>query len=104
MEELKGARHAEFAASRRAAGVHERTFLQATPMGELVIVTIEGDDPMTSFGKLLSKDDEFTRWFVTNASAAHGVDLSQPMQEPPSTLVLDSEGAPDAASNPSGER
>ncbi|MCK6209087.1 hypothetical protein KZX45_00835 [Georgenia sp. EYE_87] len=73
-------------------------------MGELVIVTLEGDDPMTSFGKLLSKDDEFTKWFVENASAAHGVDLSQPMEEPPSTLVLDSDGGQDAAPNLSGER
>ena len=35
----------EFVASRRSAGVRERTYLQATPMGELVIVTLEGDDP-----------------------------------------------------------
>ena len=104
--ELNGARHAEFVASRRAAGVRERTFLQATPMGEFVLVTLEGEDPMASFGKMLSKDDEFTRWFVENASAAHGVDLSQPMQEAPSALLLDSEGAHDAApsSNPGAER
>jgi hypothetical protein len=41
--ELSGARHAEFAESRRRAGVHERTFLQPTPMGDLVIVTPGGD-------------------------------------------------------------
>ena len=34
MDELNGARSAEFADSRRRAGVHERTFLQSTPMGE----------------------------------------------------------------------
>jgi len=103
---LKGARHAEFVTSRRVAGVRERIFLQATPMGEFVLVTLEGEDPMASFGKMLSKDDEFTRWFVENASAAHGVDLSQPMQEAPSALLLDSEGAHDAApsSNPGAER
>jgi len=92
MDELKGARRAEFVASRRDAGVRERTFLQATPMGELVIVTLEGDDPMASFGKMMSRDDEFTRWFIENASAAHGMDLSQPMPEAPSALLLDSEG------------
>jgi len=92
MNELKGARRAEFVASRRAASVRERTFLQATPMGELVIVTLEGDDPMASFGKMMSEDDEFTRWFVAQANAAHGMDLSQPASEAPSSLVLDSEG------------
>jgi hypothetical protein len=106
MEELKGARRAEYVASRREAGVRERLFLQATPMGELVIVTLEGDDPMASLGKLLGTNDEFTQWFVENASAAHGVDLSQPMPEAPSTLVLDSEGEQDPApiSHLSGER
>jgi hypothetical protein len=90
MEELRGARRADYVASRQEVGVRERTFLQGTPMGDLVIVTLEGDDPMASFGKLLSKNDEFTKWFVENASAAHGIDLSQPMPEAPSTLLIDS--------------
>ena len=90
--ELAGARRAEFVASRRAAGVRERTFLQPTPMGELVIVTLEGDDPLASFAQMVSADDEFTRWFVAHANEAHGMDLSQPMPEAPSTLLIDSEG------------
>jgi hypothetical protein len=36
--DLNGPRHQEFADSRRQAGVHERTFLQQTPMGDLVII------------------------------------------------------------------
>jgi hypothetical protein len=32
--------------SRRQAGVRERTFLQSTPIGDFVIVTLEGDDPI----------------------------------------------------------
>lgn len=91
IKELTGPRRAEFVASRREAGVRERTFLQSTPMGDLVIVTLEGDDPIASFGRMASKDDEFTRWFIENASAAHGVDLSQPLPEAPSTLVIDTE-------------
>ncbi len=91
MNELNSGRRDEFVASRRAAGVRERTFLQATPMGELVIVTLEGDDPMASFGRMVSADDEFTRWFIENANAAHGMDLTEPMAEAPSTLVIDSE-------------
>jgi hypothetical protein len=90
LDELRGERWAEFVASRRDAGVRERTFLQATPMGELVIVTLEGDDPLASFGRMVSRDDEFTRWFIANANEAHGMDLSQPMTEAPSTLVIDS--------------
>ena len=40
IEELNGSRREEFVESRRRAGVHERTFLQSTPMGDLVIVTL----------------------------------------------------------------
>lgn len=32
-------------ASRKAAAVHECTFLQETPQGDLVIVTLDGGDP-----------------------------------------------------------
>jgi tetratricopeptide (TPR) repeat protein len=34
-----------FAESRKQLKVHERTFFQSTPMGDFVIVTLEGDDP-----------------------------------------------------------
>jgi hypothetical protein len=40
-----GSRHAAYVASRQAIGVRERSFLQSTPMGDLAIVTLEGDDP-----------------------------------------------------------
>lgn len=92
MDELNGARRDDFVASRRAAGVRERTFLQATPMGELVIVTLEGDDPEAAFAQMMSADDDFTRWFTAHAAEAHGVDLSQPMPPHLSTLILDTEG------------
>jgi hypothetical protein len=89
MDELAGARRDEFVASRRSAGVRERTYVQATPMGELVIVTLEGDDPGASFAQMLGRDDDFTKWFIAHANEAHGMDLSQPMTEAPSRLILD---------------
>jgi hypothetical protein len=98
MDELAGARSAEFADSRRRAGVHERTFLQPTPMGDLVIVTIEGDDPAASFGQMMSAKDEFTTWFIERASAIHGFDVSALPPGSPSELVADSESAPVLAS------
>jgi hypothetical protein len=90
IEELNGPRHQEFADARRRAGVRERTYLQATPMGDLVIVTLEGDDPARSFGQLMAAKDAFTTWFLERVKAIHGVDLSVPMTEAPSKLVLDS--------------
>ena len=91
MEELNGPRRQEFADSRRQAGVHERTFLQQTPMGDMVIVTLEGEDPGRAFGQMTSGTDAFTTWFRDRAAAVHGVDLTAPMTGSPSELVIDSE-------------
>jgi hypothetical protein len=90
IEELNGPRHQEFADSRRKAGVHERTFLQQTPMGDLVIVTLEGDDPGRSFGQLMTGTDAFSQWFGEHAMAVHG-DLPMPTTGVPSELVADSD-------------
>lgn len=92
MEEVAGPRRDEFVASRRAVGVRERTFLHATPMGDIAIIVLEGDDPEASFDRLMNTDDEFSRWFGAKAAEVHGVDTSQPMPAITSTLVLDSEG------------
>lgn len=89
MNELNGSRRAEFDASRRAAGVHERTFLQQTPMGDVVIVTLEGDDPGRAFGRMIGADDAFSRWFNERAQAVHGVDLTIRPTHAPSELVVE---------------
>ena len=57
ISELSGARKAEFAASRRSLGVRERTFLQHTPQGDLVLVTLEGDHPETAFAEFGKRTD-----------------------------------------------
>ena len=93
--EINGPRRAEFAASRERAGVRERTYLQPTPMGDLVIVTLEGDDPARSFGQIVGAKDAFTLWFLERVKEIHGVDLSAPMPDgSPSTLVIDSTRVP----------
>lgn len=91
IEELNGPRRDQFVASRAAVGVHERTFFQSSPMGDLVIVTLEGDDPLASFAQMQAVDDEFSRWFTAQATEAHGFDPSQLPAGPPSELVVDSE-------------
>jgi hypothetical protein len=90
--ELKGARRAEFVASRKRLGVRERTFLQKTPMGDVVIVTLEGDDPGGAFQRMKAADDEFTKWFLAQVLAIHGVDLTKPPPGPPPELIMDSQG------------
>ena len=87
--ELNGARRAEYVASRKALGVRERAFLQPTPMGDMVLVTLEGDNPAEAFGRFVNSTDPFTVWFLAQTKELHGIDLTKaagPMPE----LVVDS--------------
>jgi steroid delta-isomerase-like uncharacterized protein len=86
---LQTDRNAEFVDSRRRMGVRERTFHQATPHGETVIVTIEGDDPAGAIGSFGAGQDEFTKWFVAQVQEAHGVDLRQPPPGPLPEQIAD---------------
>ena len=89
-DQLAGPRKDEFAASRRRLGVRERTFLQHTPMGDLVLVTLEGDDPAAAFAQLGESSDEFTTWFKSQVMDVHGVDLDAPPPGPLPELFHDS--------------
>jgi hypothetical protein len=95
--ELNGARRADFAESRRRVGAHERTYLQSTPMGDIVIVTLEADDPARAFSEMVRATDPFTLWFLDRVKALHGVDLGVPMTGSPSELVLDTLRVPELA-------
>jgi hypothetical protein len=88
--QLTGAKKADFAASRKNLGVRERTFLQHTPQGDLIIVTLEGDDPAGAFAKFGQGSDPFTQWFKGQVKDIHGVDLDAPPPGPLPTQVVDS--------------
>jgi hypothetical protein len=89
--ELTGARKAEFVASRKRLGVRERTFHQHTPMGDLVVVTLEGDDPAGAFARFAEGADPFTQWFKQKVMEVHGVDLSAPPPGPMPKQIADSQ-------------
>ena len=80
--ELTGRRQDQFDASRNELEVWERTFFQQTPMGDFVIVTLEGDNPEAAFAAFGEKDDEFTRWFMQQVLEIHGLDLTAPPPGP----------------------
>ena len=93
ISELRGRHFAEFAASRKRLGVRERSFFQPSPMGDFVVVTLEGENPEAAFAEFGKGNDEFARWFVDCVKAIHGFDLTQPPQGPMPEMVIDSEGA-----------
>jgi hypothetical protein len=90
-ETLSGSRSAEFKASRKKLNVRERAFYQQTPHGDLVIVTLEGDDPVKAFQNFATAGDEFTKWFTTTVKENHGLDLTQPPPGPMPVLMVDSD-------------
>ncbi|MBI3979487.1 MAG: hypothetical protein HY331_14995 [Chloroflexi bacterium] len=92
-EELMGPRRNDYVASRRRLGVRERAFFQSTPQGDLVIVTLEGENPAAAFRRFGTADDPFTRWFVDQVKEIHGFDLSQPPPWPLPELIVDTQAS-----------
>lgn len=93
MEELQSKYRQQFIDSRKKLGVRERTFLQSTPMGDLVLVTLEGEDPVNAFRQFAKGEDEFTKWFVASVNNIHGIDLkAMSADSDMPQMVVDSEG------------
>jgi hypothetical protein len=90
VSELKGKRSEEFVESRKRLGVRERTFLQSTPNGDIVVVTLEGNDPAGSFKTFGNGTDPFTKWFIGQVKEIHGIDLTSPNPGPMPELMIDS--------------
>lgn len=88
--ELNGSRRKEFVDSRRAIGAHERTFLQHTPMGDMVIVTLEADDPGQALSRFANSPEPFAVWFRERVRSIHGVDLAEMTKQPMPDQVVDS--------------
>ena len=81
---INGPRRSDYEASRRRIGVKsERAFLQQTPMGDMVIVSIEADDTSSFMKDMAMSTDPFDVWFKeTVVVGVHGMDLSNPLQCP----------------------
>ncbi len=90
VHDLNGSRKAEFIASRKKLKLHERPFHQHTPQGDMAIITLEGDDPATTYAKFGQGSDPFTLWFRQQVLEIHGVDIAAPPKDPPPTLIVES--------------
>jgi hypothetical protein len=75
---LNRERKKEFAENRRMLGIRERSFLQTTPQGDMVLVTFEGENPQEAFANLGKGNDDFTRWFAKEVNSIHGIDITTP--------------------------
>lgn len=91
MDEIKTTRNAEWKQARKNIGVRDRTFLETTPQGSMVIITLEGNNPEEAFSKFGQGTDEFTNWFVEKIKEIHGMDMRQPLPGPLPELMVDSD-------------
>ena len=83
LEKMVQQNKADTDASREAAGVHERTFLQETPDGDFVILTFEGDNPEAGWGMIMQS---MPPEIASVIAEIHGMDMDAP---PPPMPTLD---------------
>ena len=74
VNELKTKRKNEYLSSRKRLGLkHERAWLQHTPMGDFVVVSVEGDKPEKFMDRALASKDPFDQWFAKQIATIHGI-------------------------------
>jgi hypothetical protein len=88
-EKLNNEYRTQFINSRNSVGLRERSYFQHFPNLDIVILTLEGEDPIGSFRNIFRQNDDFTNWFVEQVKEIHGVDLRKPLPGPPPELVID---------------
>jgi hypothetical protein len=88
VEEIKGPRKKEYKSSRKKAGIsHEHVWLQHTPQGDFVVVSVVGKDPGKMVERFAASKDPFDQWFMARIAEIHGIDASR--MPPPNEDFLD---------------
>ena len=83
-EEVLGARRSEYEESRRRLGItEERAWIQSTPMGDMVLVYMETEDPQRALEGMAESQEPFDVWFRQYIQDAHGVDITRGQAPPP---------------------
>ncbi|MFQ5854323.1 MAG: hypothetical protein ACE5LU_01580 [Anaerolineae bacterium] len=79
VQEALGPRRAELDASGRKHGLDRQLiWVQPTPQGDVLIVYLEGDDPVKSNDSFVASQDPFDVWWKERIQAITGVDFNQP--------------------------
>ena len=83
MEELEGARRADYVASERRIGItKESWYLQQTPNGDLFVAYMESPDFAKALASFSESGDDFDQWFKGRLVDVTGVDLNDPLPGP----------------------
>jgi hypothetical protein len=66
----------------------ESGWLNQTPMGDIIVVLLEGDDPVQGNREFAASKSPYDLWFKEQASRVTGIDFNQPLPSIPE-LVFD---------------
>ena len=78
-KEALEARGKDFDESRRHVNLNRETvWIQPTPMGDVLIVYLEGDDPVRSNQAFVASKDPYDLWFKQQVLSITGIDFNQP--------------------------
>ena len=73
-------RMSEFSQARQSYGISvDRTYLNRTPMGDILVVYLEGEDPVAGNAAFASSTRPFDIWFREQATGILGIDFTQPL-------------------------
>ncbi len=88
--EALGPRGREQEESRRKTGLtKELGWIQSTPMGDLLIIYLEGENPVRANQEFVNSTSPYDRWFKEQILAITGVDFNQPPPGPLPELAFD---------------
>lgn len=74
VNETKTTRRKQYRSARKKMGItSEKAWLQHTPMGDFVVVYVEGRQAEKLVQKLKASKDPFDQWFWKNVGAIHGM-------------------------------
>ena len=86
-KEVMGPRASEMDASRRPLGVtREAVWVAQTPMGDMGIVLIEGENVAEANRRFAASTEPFDVWFKETVLDFSGVDFNQPIPAMPEVL------------------
>lgn len=98
-KEIAGPRYKEMTESRKALGqTRETVWIQPTPMGDLLVVYLEGADSVRANQQFAASQSPFDLWFKQQAQNFTGVDFKQPLPEGFSKVIYESH-TPGATTN-----
>ncbi len=74
---------------RRYSLTKELAWIQQTPMGDMLIVLLEADDPVRANQAFAASKDPYDLWFKQQVGAITGIDFNQPIPVIPELTAFD---------------